>query len=163
MSYNQDWSIAAPSIQHTQACIISHGYGCTCGRKERRALVLKNDWELAVVKAKELGCVIVSPEAHQLFIDIDAPEQLARFAARLSFTSRLGLRYDMEIKRSKTEGHFHIVLGLPFKVGRLSRIILQWFFGSDPKRERLSFRRLCAGSQTPTIFFEKIQETGAFR
>jgi hypothetical protein len=162
MSYNQDWSYT-----HTDYCKKNaDGYECLCRegkKKESSALALQTDWDDTCARAQALGCYIITPNDNQLFIDIDTPKQLQRFAERAVFSARFGFSWSITPSPSGEVGHLHIVMTLPFKVGRLSRIILQWFFGSDPKRERLSLWRWFNGSKTPTTFFEKNPTDGAFR
>jgi hypothetical protein len=109
--------------------------------------------ESAREKATSLGLVVVFPEPHELFVDIDSKAAMKRFCRAIG---RLpGVTYLVRPSPSGRPGRFHIVVTMPGPVGAMERIALQAMLGSDPTRELLSWMRTLRGITQPTLFFER--------
>jgi hypothetical protein len=107
-------------------------------------------------KAAALGKVVVLPDDHQLFIDIDTPEDHVCFETRMLDVKACGLDIVVDqTTASTTEGHLHITLRCGFVLDPVLRCALQAALGSDRKRELLSLGRIISKVPLPpTVFFE---------
>lgn len=113
--------------------------------------------EIAQKDAEAKGCIIVKPQASELFVDIDTREQMETFDRNIQVLQR---REQAVITRrtpspSGADFHYHIVVRLARKLEPMERVLLQAVLGSDPMRELLSWQRIGYGDTCPTLFFEK--------
>lgn len=117
------------------------------------------------VEAEKRGCVVVEPEANELFVDIDDEASLAVFYKQIEIFSRGRPRpipYRMTPSPSGEPHHFHIVVTWPEDVGdEYHRLGLQAILGSDRTREALCWLRHENGDSPVTVFFEKAEEPQA--
>jgi hypothetical protein len=106
------------------------------------------------------GYNIYYPDNNELQIDIDSPRALEIFNIRFK-RLREELRVDDEdaearVYESKTPGHYHVVVKLPFVPdNHYERIALQAVLNSDPVREMLSLFRVWRGDPYPTLLARK--------
>lgn len=113
------------------------------------------NYEEAEKKAEKLGKKIVTPEADQLFIDIDTPEQLEVFSTRIQELNHLhNVMSTRQIPSPGGVGHYHIYVTLENDMDDTERVFLQLFLGSDPIREYLSLCLIQVGDPHPILFFE---------
>ncbi len=113
--------------------------------------------EIAVEKAKALGCTVVFPKPNELFLDIDTEASMRRFVRGVSRLRRVS--YVVRSSPSGLPGRYHIVVTMPRPVSPLERIALQAMLGSDLTRELLSWMRIQRGIDEPTLFFERQADT----
>lgn len=114
----------------------------------------------AEVKAQERGLVIVYPSAYELQIDIDSPEDLARFNHSAKQLDGFQIIKDWKIHKSPSGvlGHYHVTVRLRNDVTPIERIFLQALLGSDVKRELLCWRELARFPEDrTTLFFESTE------
>jgi hypothetical protein len=105
--------------------------------------------------ARNLGMVVHYPDNNALFVDLDSPATLNEFYKRFAVLKAAEPDAWVNVKQSKSPGHFHAVVGLPRRVKQWERIALQAALGSDPKRELLAcLKRTETGGPGPTCFFE---------
>jgi hypothetical protein len=111
------------------------------------------------------GFKIYYPEPNEVTVDLDSVE------ARKDFKTKIDrVRYELEInhagsyppieyevKPSKTEGHYHAIVKMPFEIDKVERIALQAVLGSDPVREMLSIFRVWLGDPYPTLLAMKLK------
>jgi len=123
--------------------------------------------EHAFKDAEAKGCIVVTPAANELFVDIDSQEAMFVFQRTWAIVrekENLGPnQYRQTPSPSGEPFHYHIVIELrrdlpPGGAGMCERILLQCLLGSDPMREALSWKRVGLGDITPTLFFEKKPE-----
>ena len=111
--------------------------------------------ENAPDKAKRLGLVLVIPDDHELFIDIDNSAALAEFHRRwptfLKVCPNATKQYTMS-----SGGNWHVYVTVPNKTFTMdTRLILQAALGSDPLREMIAAFHHDEGYIYPSVFFEK--------
>lgn len=101
--------------------------------------------------------VIKRPKEDEVFIDIDTQDQYLQFLMVRKFFYEHGYIRNTEDWPSPSgrEGHRHIVVRWHRMLTEWERVALQSIFGSDPKREMLSWQGLEAGHQGVSVFFEK--------
>lgn len=106
--------------------------------------------------AAALGLQVVLPEPEQLLIDIDSEQDYEHVINALAVFIENGENYLIEkVVPSKTPGHGHVYVRCPRPISAIERIALQAIFGSDKKREALSYLRYERGYlRPPTCFFE---------
>ncbi len=122
----------------------------------------------AETKAEEMDLITVFPMKDEIFIDIDSEEDFKIFESHWSVFKHttinkgtpLKLFTSFVVKPSKSGGknkpnrHIVVKLGRNIKSNN-ERIMLQLLFGSDRKREMLSYLSNMDGVDKPTVFFEK--------
>jgi hypothetical protein len=102
------------------------------------------------------GYIAIEPKPNELFIDIDHPESFKIYNFyKPKIDQMYGRFLEDKLTQSKTEGHYHIILKLPYDTEVMERLFLQRLLGSDPLREYLSYRRVIEGIEMPILFFEK--------
>lgn len=108
------------------------------------------------------GRIPLYPADNELFIDIDNPEQEVKFNQMVSCLkiNEPTTFKTLEVfkKESRTKGHWHYIVKLPFVISHLERICLQACLGSDNFRETLSYLRNRRGDRNPVIFAESLIE-----
>lgn len=119
--------------------------------------------EEAIKWAAENGLRVVLPTEYQLLIDIDSLADRAVFTVNFDLIdSAYGVASVEETRsRSGRPGKTHIVVTLKKPIDPVERIALQAVLGSDLRREAHSLRRVHAGEERPTLFFEKQETYGA--
>lgn len=99
------------------------------------------------------GRTVEFPEENELFIDIDTPDQLARFGIAMDRLRRNFPEISFESKVSKSGfPHVHFKVKMPWGMDNVERIAWQAVFGSDPIRELLALLRARRGEEIPTLF-----------
>ena len=115
--------------------------------------------EQYVKRMQEEGFKMHYPEDNELLLDIDSKRSLDLFKTKFKrFNEEImlcGEEATYEIKDSKTEGHKHIIIKLPFKIETMERIALQAVLGSDLVREMLSIFRYWRDDPYPTLLARK--------
>lgn len=107
--------------------------------------------------ADQRGCEVVVAKDNQLQLGLDNIASLEHFQSMLgSFGSQMGLKQDDSW--SSKSGNKHVVLSLPEPMTAEQRIVLQACFGSDRKRELLSFMGAKSGSPYPIVLFRPKQK-----
>lgn len=107
--------------------------------------------------AEVLGLDIVLPGENELLLDIDDPADLAWVDKMLEVAR--DNQFPMAVikcTRSKSGGHhLYMKVGDDYDITPLERVLLQACFGSDRKRELLSYFRIkFQMDRPPTVFFE---------
>lgn len=113
-------------------------------------------YELTLI---EEGRIPLYPADNELFVDIDTKNQESLFHTMISCLKRNDPSFKtIEVfkKESKTRGHWHYIVKLPFVISHLERICLQACLGSDHFRETLSYLRNKRGDINPVIFAEEV-------
>jgi hypothetical protein len=118
---------------------------------------LARSYETACKTAAEKGLRVVVAKAHQLFIDIDDNDSIARFALGWPIVAEMfpGATHSTTPSPSGKPGHLHVTVTLPKTVEEMTAVALQAALGSDPKREALTVQRLLEGQSNARLFFEK--------
>lgn len=113
-------------------------------------------WEGAQEAARKKGLEIVLPKRDELFIDLDSEAAYRTYKEQVKLLAQKETIL-LETVRYSASGppHRHVTLTLKKELSPMMRIALQAALGSDPKREMLSFHRVCAGHPHPTLFFER--------
>lgn len=108
--------------------------------------------------AEAQGLIVEYPDRYTLQLDLDDNIAQQQFQKSYRVLRRIlvanGLYSEIRITKSRTPGHQHARIRLPFSVTPLERIALQACLGSDGKRELLSVFDLRNGDPRPTLFFE---------
>jgi len=124
---------------------------------ERSSFIAPNS-ERAFQEAKMLGLEVVLPEANELQIDIDCPEDLEVLNHHFCILQKYERAEIIRDEPSKSGGdRRHIAIRLGRDISNLERILLQSCLGSDRKREILSWVQHANGDPHPTLFLEKSQ------
>jgi hypothetical protein len=103
-----------------------------------------------------LGDTVHRPENNELFIDIDDSSRIPQFIGRfgvLSYAFECVGEVTAHIRKSKTPGHYHIVVKLPVNIKPGVRIAMQALLGSDPMREMIYAIRLANGCEGNNVLF----------
>jgi len=112
--------------------------------------------EDAILWAAENGLRVVFPQENQLLVDIDSPADRNIFDQNRDVVEEAYGIADESSAPSRSGGRKeHIIVTLERAITPLERIALQAVLGSDRRREAHSLRRLLAGEERPTLFFEK--------
>lgn len=112
------------------------------------------------------GLKAVFPNADQLQIDIDNPQQLEVFERSWAILRREIMKECPDTcdepllfrapSKSGAPGKFHITITVPgWQLEPVDRIAFQAALGSDPVRELLGLIRYMRGVAEPTLFAEK--------
>lgn len=112
-------------------------------------------------EAASNGFYPVVPNSNCCQIDIDNESQYNTFMKNRAVISR-NCGWEPELvsdEASRTKGHRHITVRMPFVMNDEERILWQALLGSDPTRELLSLLRSRRGLEMPIIFMEKLEET----
>lgn len=114
------------------------------------------------------GYGIYYPEEGEILIDIDNEDDknhfwmtLDRVQEELSRTGKVSeseLPLEVQSWDSKTPGHKHFIVKLPWRLNTYERIALQAVFGSDRVKELLSIFRSWAGDIYPTLLAKPPEE-----
>lgn len=109
----------------------------------------------AIDEAAKLGMDVVFPADNQLQIDIDKEEDYVYMNSVLDVLDvHWGIK-DMEVHPSKSFGEKrHVTITLYRDIDVKERILLQACFGSDRKRELLSYLQVIHGDEHPVLFLE---------
>ena len=113
-----------------------------------------------MARKEEEGYKIFLPGPNELLLDIDDQESFEEFKIRFGrlsdeiYSDGGGLPSYEEFN-SKTEGHKHICVTMPFEVNNIERICLQALLGSDHVREILSLFRYWRKDPHPTLLARK--------
>lgn len=113
----------------------------------------------------EAGGTIREPQPNQLFLDIDSTEQYDEAMRRFRmFVHELSHEYEYPPNWEETpsisgDGHWHVVITLPFEVDIWQRIAWQSALNSDPTKELLSCFRILRGDSKPVLFAEYPRDT----
>lgn len=114
-------------------------------------------------QAAAKGLIVVHPADDELFVDIDDDASYGVFQENLAVIRRQIAHLDISCSTtpspSRRSGRYHIRVKMPRPVTPIERIALQAILGSDRKREALSWCRIETGVGSPTLFFEKPEET----
>ncbi len=109
----------------------------------------------ALQYAADNNLYVVVPTKTSIQVDIDGPEEQARFDDAVII-----LRRHFSIVSERTtiskSGKKHIHIDLGRELTDTERIAIQAALGSDGRRELLSILRVWKGEPHPSIFFEKI-------
>ena len=113
--------------------------------------------EAALAAADARGCIVIEPEANQLFIDIDSEADHEYYLKAVNrVRARTPAIETVTPSPSGTAGRFHIVLTFPERTfTQIERVAWQSALGSDRMRETNSLIDILDGDPLPTIFFEK--------
>lgn len=116
---------------------------------------LSND--KAEERAAKLGLKVVTPEADELFLDIDTEDSLKIFHERMERLNKIMKpSFIINPSASGEVGHYHIYVKLPRDIkSEQERIFLQIYLGSDPAREFWGWARTLKSDKCPTLFFER--------
>jgi hypothetical protein len=117
-------------------------------------------WSLEEIKesAASKGCEVIEAKPNQLQVDLDNIDSMQTFEEmKQQFGSQLGI-IRTEEWRSKS-GNRHKVLTLDRELPVEERILLQLAFGSDAKREVLSYMYVKAGAEHPVVLFKPVPKT----
>lgn len=121
-----------------------------------------NESRIEFIKRKQAeGYDIYIPSDNELTIDIDSVEDLRYYHTKIErlerelmefpFEKQSSPKIDINEYNSKTVGHKHIIIKLPFDVTPAERIALQASLGSDRTRELLSTFRLLRNDKHPSL------------
>lgn len=99
----------------------------------------------------------IPAKSNQLQIDLDGWQALMRHTHSYFLLDREGLTqgWKPHLKRSETNGHYHLTINLPKPLPVERRILLQALLGSDLSREVYNFIRSTRNSPLPIVFFEQ--------
>jgi len=101
--------------------------------------------------------IVVPAKSNQLQIDLDGWEALMRHSHSYFLLQREGLTkgWTPVLKRSETNGNYHLTITLPKPLPVERRILLQALLGSDLSREVYNYIRSERKAPMPIVFFEK--------
>lgn len=108
--------------------------------------------------AKEKDLELIFPKPSELFIDIDAEEDLRLVDRGMAALTRMYA--DARIIRhspspSGRKGHYHVVIDVGEPLKEKDRLILQAVCGTDPKASLCGLAQLNRGEKQVSRFFEK--------
>ncbi len=107
----------------------------------------------AIAAAQLDGLDVIHPTPRQLFLDIDGPAAMIQYQNTLNrLGNNLGAKESARWP-SKTEGHFHVIVGLDRDLPAELRLVLQACLGSDPIREFLAVGLMLQGVEEPSVLF----------
>lgn len=111
----------------------------------------------ALDEARENDLEVVFPTPYELFLDFDTEEQFEYFNTMSNLLyAHFGPVLGMEWHASRSGlPHRHLTITLGNEITPKDRILLQALFGSDPKRELLSYVLLVTNDPHPTLFLEE--------
>lgn len=109
------------------------------------------------------GIQVLVPEANELLLDLDSPEEVSEFRKRLeALNTRSSFKFIIADEfPSYTAGHMHISVKVydsplepcPVKLSDTERIAYQAVLGSSYKREMNGLRRVEDRDAEPTMLF----------
>lgn len=91
--------------------------------------------------AQSLGLQVVTPEADQIFIDLDDEADRAVMLEVIAMFGRNGYTLRVEKETESKSGKRHVYIRAGFPLTEIERVALQACLGSDRKREALSIMR----------------------
>jgi hypothetical protein len=114
-------------------------------------------WEEGGKKALEAGFKIVPARKATVLLDLDTPEDVARYEAILERIQKpmghaWGLK-EVERWKSKSGVGTHVHLEMTSDLNEYERVALQALLGSDPVRELISLMRMRHGVTHPSRLF----------
>ncbi len=114
--------------------------------------------EHCMADAKSRGLSVRMPSTYELFVDIDSAADHDLFWRSYVKLQEFGVVADgqLPVVTPSKSGlpKRHAVVTVKEALTAERRILLQALLGSDRMRELLSFARMEAGNQEPTLFFE---------
>jgi hypothetical protein len=109
----------------------------------------------AIDEAKKLGMDVVFPESNQLQLDIDNDADYAYMQSVWDVLDAHWGIVDVEEHPSKSGlPKRHVTITLNKELAPVERVLLQACFGSDRKRELLSYLQVLNGDAHPILFLE---------
>lgn len=113
-------------------------------------VVLDNAFETA----QALGLEVVEPKDGEILIDLDDVASQYVMEALIPLARRVGIDVKvLKITRSQ-HGNKHAYLKVPYALSAIERLLLQAIFGSDRKRELLSYARVRKSISPSSVLFE---------
>lgn len=113
--------------------------------------------EVFLEQVENQGFIIVKPLENQLLLDLDTSERQQDFFDNFE---RLSYEYPgatRETYKSKTPGHLHAIVNLPFNLNNnFERIAWQAILGSDPIREMMNLKRVYEEVPDPIVLFKPL-------
>lgn len=95
------------------------------------------------------------PMPCELQVDLDSLESVQTFWTLFDVIRRaIDGHCIADVYPSKTDGHFHAVVRLPYEVSDLERVALQAILRSDPVREIRNYLRVKSNAPCPILFIE---------
>jgi hypothetical protein len=104
--------------------------------------------------AKSRGLTVRLPGVSEILLDLDDAQSQYVMEALVPIARRVGIDVKIaKITRSQ-HGNKHAYLTVPFALTAVERLLLQAIFGSDRKRELLSYARVRKGVSPESALFE---------
>lgn len=112
------------------------------------------DLDNAFPTAKAAGLEVHEPGEREILIDLDDTQSQYVMDALIGVARRVGIDVKVtKITRSQ-HGNKHAYLTVPFVLSPVERLLLQAVFGSDRKRELLSYARIRQNISPASVLFE---------
>jgi len=113
-------------------------------------------------EAEKRGEVVLMPEPHELFIDVDSYEGDVNFYdaydhMKMNCYPDAKIIYAGKSRNSTGKKPYskHYIIDIGFPLDNFQRVALQAMLNSDHRREIISLGRMLNGINNPTLFFEK--------
>ncbi len=104
------------------------------------------------------GCIVVTPEPNEVFVDIDDARSFDVFNRHIEILKELGIVASFKVGDSPSgkpeRKHITVTLTEPVS-GDEQRVLFQALLGSDLLREILNWKRIRLGITPVSVFFEK--------
>lgn len=102
---------------------------------------------------KERGLEVYEPGISEILIDLDDQASQYVMEALVPLARRVGI--DVKVKKilRSQHGNKHAYLEVPFALSPIERLLLQAVFGSDRKRELLSYARIRKNISPASVLF----------